>query len=185
MKKIFTFIIVLSLGTSVLAQNNPITGEENIHIINYDFNHHLDLYFTLFTMQPNNCSPGFQSLGPTIPLPPAQEAKYSTYIDSDTASGNPYPIDSWYNGNYLLPNQIPQNIADDQRWTYMKFELKEIGSVPGQFIPGMSGSIGFNQACTGIPDVLTGSGTSNTTGISYNFVAKAYTFGGDLWIIVE
>jgi hypothetical protein len=64
----------------------------------------------------------------------------------------------------------------------MKFQLKEPAN-PGQSIPGLGGSVGFYQSCTGIPDLLTGSGTT-TGGTTYNFVAKAYTMGGDLWIDV-
>ncbi|MCS3869032.1 hypothetical protein J3D55_001948 [Chryseobacterium ginsenosidimutans] len=183
MKKILTIIIGLSLGTFSFAQNNPVTGEENVHIINFDYNHSLDLHYTLFTMDPNTCYPDFQALGPSIPLPPGGETKYATYTSSDTSSGHPYPIDSWYNGSYLLPNQIPQSIADNQRWTYMKFQLREPNN-PSQSIPGMGGSIGIHQPCTGIPDVLTGSGTT-AGGTPYDFAAKAYMIGGDLWIFVQ
>lgn len=182
MKKIVTLILGLSLFSSAFGQIDPITGEGIIHIINHDSNHHLNLNFTLFTMNPNTCSPSYQALGPVIPLGPGEMAKYAKYTDSDTPSGHPYPIDEWYDGNYLTPYQILQNIADDQRWTYMKFQLKELGN-PGQSIPGMGGSVGFYQSCTGIPDVLIGNGTSSG-GVSYNFVAKAYTMGGNLWIEV-
>ena len=182
MKKIFAIILGLSLGSSAFAQIDPVTGSGVIHIVNHDDYHSLDLNFTLFTMDPNTCTPSFQALGPSAPLAPGQITKYATYTTSDTASGHPFPIDGWYNGSYLLPNQIPQNIADNQRWTYMKFQLREPGN-PGQSIPGMSGSVGFYQSCTGIPDVLFGNGTT-AGGTSYDFVAKAYTMGGDLWIDV-
>lgn len=182
MKKILTLIFGLSLGAATFAQIDPITGEGIIHIVNHDSNHHLNLHFTLFTMNPNTCSPSFQALGPSIPLGPGEMTKYAKYTDSDTASGHPYPIDGWYNGSYLSPYQIPQSIADDQRWTYMKFELRELSN-PGQFIPGMGGSVGFYQPCTGIPDVLFGNGTT-FGGTPYDFVAKAYTMGGNLWIDV-
>jgi hypothetical protein len=182
MKKILTIIFGLSLGASTFAQINPTTGEGIIHIWNHNDYHDLNLHFTLFTLNPTTCSPDFQALGPSIPLPPGVLTKYAKYTDSDTSSGHPFPIDAWYNGSYLLPNQIPQSIADDQRWTYMKFELRE-PSNPGQFIPGMGGSIGFYQTCTGIPDYLAGNGTT-FGGTPYDFTAKAYIIGGDLWIDV-
>jgi hypothetical protein len=182
MKKILTIILGLSLGSAAFAQIDPATGEGVIHIINHDTNHSLNLNFTLFTTNPNTCNPNYQALGPVIPLGPGEIAKYAKYTDSDTASGHPYPIDEWYDGNYLTPYQIPQNIADDQRWTYMKFQLKEPAN-PTQSIPGMGGSVGFYQPCSGIPDIATGNGTT-VGGTNYSFVAKAYTMGGNLWIEV-
>lgn len=183
MKKILTALLSLTLGTIAFAQNNPATGAENIHIVNSNTYHSLNLQYTLFTMDPNNCTPTLQSSGPLISLPPGVETKYSTYTTSDTASGHPFPIDYWlYNGTPTLPKQIPLNIANKQRWTYMKFELRD-PSNPGQFIPGMAGSIGIYPSCTGIPDILTGSGTIG--GTTYTFAAKAYIIGGDLWIFVQ
>lgn len=183
MKKIVTIILGLSLSSSTFAQINPITGDGIVHIINHDDYHSLDLYFTLFTLDVNNCQ-GYQAMGPQKPLGPGVITKYGKYTDSDTASGHPYPIDGWYNGSYLLPNQIPQNIAENQRWNYMKFELRELNN-PGQFIPGMGGSVGIYHPCTasGIPDGLIGNGTTSS-GTPYNFTAKAYTMGGNLWIDV-
>lgn len=183
MKKILTIIFGLSLGVSTFAQIDPTTGEGVVHVWNRNDYHDLDLYFTLFTMNPTTCLPSYQAMGPDHPLLPGQIIKYAKYTDSDTASGHPLPIDGWYsNGSYFLPSQIPQNIADGQRWTYMKFELRE-PSNPGQFIPGMGGSVSINQICTNIPESLVGSGTTSG-GTNYDFVAKAYIIGGDLWFDV-
>ncbi|WP_066441446.1 hypothetical protein [Chryseobacterium sp. CCH4-E10] len=180
MKKIITLLFGLTLGASTFAQIDPATGQGTIHIWNTDDYHSLNLNFTLFTLNPTTCSPDFQSLGPSIPLPPGELTKYSKYTDSDTAAGHPYPIDSWYDGSIYAPSAIPPGIVYDQRWAYVKFELRE-PSNPGQYIPGMSGSVGFYQSCTGIPDYLAGSGTSSG-GTNYNFEVKAYVIGGDLWV---
>lgn len=183
MKKIFTLLFGLALGASAFAQIDPTTGQGVVHIWNHNDYHDLDLKFTLFTVNPTTCSPSFQALGPTIPLPPGELTKYAKYTSSDTASGHPYPIDGWYNGSYLLPNQIPAGIAYDQRWGYMKFQLQEPGST-GLINPTLGGSVGFYQSCTNVPASLSGSGTSQVTAITYNFVAKAVIIGGDLWIDV-
>lgn len=181
MKKILFIIMGLSLGSSALAQNNP-AGGENIIIFNDNSYHDLDLRFTLFTTNPNTCTPNYQALGPNIPLPPGVTTAYKTYTSSDTASGHPYPIDTWWNNStVLLPSQIPTNIANDQRWSYMKFELKDPNN-PGLMNPTLGGSVGFTPNCTGIPDYI--SGTSTLNGVNYAFKAQAFTFGGELWINV-
>lgn len=184
MKKILTIIVGLNLWSSALAQNNPVTGGECVIIFNDNSYHDLDLHFTLFTTNPTTCTPNYQALGPSLPLPPGVTAVYKTYMISTTASGHPYPIDSWWNNSTVtLPSQIPQNIANDQRWSYMKFELRDPNN-PGLMNPTLGGSVGFYQNCTGsgIPDYI--SGTSTLNGINYAFKAKAFTFGEQLWINV-
>ncbi|WP_155845834.1 hypothetical protein [Chryseobacterium gregarium] len=173
MKKILTIILGLSLGTSVFAQN----GSGNLHIYNDITNHKLDLYFTIFTIVPSTCSGGAQALD-LVYLPPNELASYSTFNNSTSAAGHPYPIDTW------SPNMIglPPIVSNAQRWTYIKFELEDPTN-PGQIVPTLGGSVGFYQSCSGIPANIGGSGSLN--GINYNFHADAFTLGGDLWINVQ
>lgn len=180
MKKIFTIILGLSIGSSAFAQNNPTTGLENLHIFNDNTNHSLELSYTLFTIVPTTCSADMQGLGPNKPLPPGDLADYTTFMASTTAASHPYPIDNWFNGSYFPPSSIPVPVAKASRWSYMKFLLKDSNN-PGN-IPLLGGSVGFYQNCTSIPATISNSGTLN--GINYSFTADAFIFGGDKWINV-
>lgn len=180
MKKIFTLILGLGIGSIGFAQNNPSTGLENLHIFNDNTNHSLELYYTLFTIVPTTCSTDMQGLGTDKPLFPGDLVSYKTFMSSTTAAGHPRPIDNWYNGSYFPASSIPTPVAIASRWSYMKFQLKDPNN-PGN-IPMLSGSVGFYQNCTGIPSTISDSGTLN--GQSYTFTADAFIFGGDKWINV-
>lgn len=173
MKKIFTIILGLALGSSAFAQN----GSGNFHIYNDVINHKLDLYYTIFTLVPSTCSADVQALD-LVHLPPDGLANYTTYANSTSAAGHPYPIDHW------SPDVLsyPPIIANAQRWSYIKFFLSDPLN-PGQITPTLGGSVGFYNSCTGVPASISGTGSLN--GVNYSFNADAFTFGGDLWINVQ
>ncbi|MBT2622374.1 hypothetical protein [Chryseobacterium sp. ISL-6] len=180
MKKI-SIILGLSSGLAIFAQNNPIDGTENIHIFNDKANHTLELHYTLFTVNPTTCGGGFQAQGPSIILPPGGLTDYKTFESSTTAAAHPYPIDNWFNGNIIPAASITPAMAYNERWAYMKFQLRDPQN-PGN-IPLLSGSVGYYQNCTGAQPHISDSGTLN--GVTYSFFAEAFTVGTDLWINVQ
>lgn len=181
MKKIFTLLLGLSIGSAAFAQD----GSGSLHVFNDDSYHSLNLHYTLFTINPTICGDGYQALGPSIPLPPGVKTTYVTFLKSSSfaSSPHPYPIDSyWYNNTVVPATSISDAVASKQRWAYMKFELKDPNN-PGMMSPTLGGSVGFYQNCSsGIPNFI--SGTSTLNGVNYAFKAEAVTFGGDLWINV-
>ncbi|SFN02181.1 hypothetical protein SAMN05421594_0421 [Chryseobacterium oleae] len=180
MKKIFTILLGLSIGSAAFAQN----GSGTLHVFNDDSYHSLNLHYTLFTVNLSQCGDGYQALGPSIPLPPGVITDYTTFLKSSSfaSSPHPYPIDSyWHNSTVVPATSISPAVADAQRWSYMKFELRDPNN-PGLMNPTLGGSVGFYPTCTGIPNYI--SGTSTLNGINYAFKAEAVTFGGDLWINV-
>ena len=180
MKKILTLILGLSIGSSFFAQN----GDGNLHVFNDNTFHQMDLYYTVFTIIPTTCSGGLQSAGPSVLLPTGTLASYATFKESTSNppapyTPHPYPLDNWSGAGALLNgNTISTIMATAQKWSYIKFQLRDPNN-PGN-IPLMSGSVGFYQNCTGTPSNMSDSGTLN--GINYSFTAEAFMLAGDKWI---
>jgi hypothetical protein len=168
MKKIFTLMLALGLGSVAFSQN--------MHIYNDGSNHNLDLNFTMFTIVPSTCSSGAQAMD-VVHLPPNQWAHYSTFVSSTTAAGHPYPIDHWSPDILSYPPFVLNAI----KWDYIKFSMSDPLN-PGQIVPTLGGSVGYMN-CSGIPATISGTGSLNS--VNYAFSASANSFGGDIWIIVQ
>lgn len=176
MKKIYTIILALGIGSAAFAQN----GGGNLHIFNNN-TQNLNLNYTIFTTT-LNCGSGMQGDHASTILPPGTIATYTTFAASTSTSTppHPYPINSWSGTPAAM---IPPFIASASRYHYLKFQLTDPGN-PAPMIPTLGGSVGFMQNCnSAIPAVLDVASTAN--GINYTLHAEATTFGGDLWIVTQ
>ncbi|MFP3591380.1 hypothetical protein [Chryseobacterium sp. SIMBA_038] len=182
MKKIALFILGLAFGSSLFAQNS--TG--NLHIVNYH-SYGLDLYYTLNTVDINNCD-SYKSNAPAAHIAQGNEVVCVKYSDMMTNTPHfPYPntIDGWTNVTnnsiYTPVNEYDVQVMDTV-WDRIDFELNDSSNYSAT--SPLTGSVGFVSSCiSNNASVVTGSGTLN--GNNYDFKGEAFTMGGDYWVFVK
>lgn len=94
-------------------------------------------------------------------------------------------IVAWTNVSNNSPyNPLDENDAQVQNtvWDRVDFELNDSNNYNAS--SPLTGSVGFVSSCISTnASVINGSGTLN--GNNYDFVAHAFTMGGDYWVIVK
>lgn len=92
---------------------------------------------------------------------------------------------AWTNVSNNSPyNPLDENDAQVQNtvWDRVDFELNDSNNYNAS--SPLTGSVGFVSSCISTnASVINGSGTLN--GNNYDFVAHAFTMGGDYWVIVK